>query len=83
MVQCWTMTLNEAKWTRPIAKCVIATYGLSTLVDENGNCVSGNRRFCILKQATLLPKTATKLPFLATKLPVSGYVVAVFGNTCG
>jgi len=58
-------------------------YGLSTLVAENGNFVSGNRRFCILKQATLLPKTATKSPFLATNLPVSGYKVAVFVNKCG
>ena len=38
--------------------------GLSTLVAGNG--------ICILKQATLLPKTA--------KTPVSGYKVAVSGN---
>jgi len=30
-------------------------YGLSTVVAKNGNFVSGNRRRCIPKQATLLP----------------------------
>ena len=71
--------------------------GLSTLVAENGNFVSGNRRLCCLfgrlccrfrQQNRLFPGTklpflAIKLPETATKSPVSGYKVAVFGNKCG
>jgi len=57
-----------------------SAYGLSTLVSETGDFVSGNKWFCCRKrqQSRLFPDT--KLPVLATKLPVIGYKFAVSDN---